>query len=197
MIADALRTELERHRAKSRSESLLCGVDLRALRANADYLVLHTAVQLRRAQDRALTMGEPRLATHFGRIHEWGAPPWADDETELPSDGDIVPAARELENSLGSVIEDDPTLYLAHLTFIEYLTGVLLRDRSGHEPELERVEESLDHIDELVGDPRKLPRMRQMLRASIAGFERMCVQIAEMSDDAWHARRAPAQVSAA
>jgi hypothetical protein len=61
----------------------------------------------------------------------------------------------------------------------------------------EHVQEALDEIDELVGDPRKLPRMRAVLLESMTRFDRFCAEITEERTHDARASRASQHVSAA
>ena len=106
------------------------------------------------------------------------------------------PSTRALLAFLESTIDEDPALYLAYILFAEYLVVLLgpewltlLEERCGiprssmtvignHvELDKEHVEEALAHIDDLVSDPRKLSRMREVLLQTIEHFERFCDEV--------------------
>ena len=115
------------------------------------------------------------------------------------------------------MIDDDPALYLAYILFAEQLVVILgpewlelLEARCGiprssmtvignhAELDKEHVESALEEIDDLVGDPRKLPRMRDALRRSIGFFDRFCVEVTGEEHDADRTdREAAKHVSAA
>jgi hypothetical protein len=70
----------------------------------------------------------------------------------------------------------------------------------GNHIELDRehVEEALDQIDALVANPRKLPRMRQVLAQTLTYFDRFCADVTEeKSRSAWISSDAERHVSAA
>jgi hypothetical protein len=137
------------------------------------------------------------------RVEELGHEKWADGDIANLTDGvlsparaDVVPAVHELVRFLTETIDEDPPLYLSYILFVEYLTVLLgpewlllLEQRCGiprssmtvignHvEADQGHVEEALDRIDALVGEPDKLPRMREILIQSMRHFDRLCAQV--------------------
>ena len=194
--------------------------------ANIHHLIRYTPIYLARARDRARALGDERLAAHYQhkRGEEVGHDAWAERDLERvsaqtmrPVARDVVPAIRDLVAYLADMIDEDPTLYLAYILFTEQLIVLLgpewlmlLEERCGiprssmtvidnhAELDKEHVEEALEQIDDLVGDPKKLAKMRDALRASIAFFHRFCVEITsvEVRDDD-SARDIASHVSAA
>jgi len=175
--------------------------------ANIRYIVGYTKTSLSHARDRARALGDERLAEHYEhkRVEELGHEVWADDDivrlskaSAIAPTADILPAIRDLVRFLEETIEEDPALYLAYALFAEYLTVILgpawlrlLEERCGiprssmtvignHiELDREHAEEAFDLIDLLVADPRKLARMREVLQASLANFDRFCGEVTE------------------
>lgn len=191
-------------KAEDRTLTAAC---LTAYLANIRHLVSQTPVLLARARARALALGDTHLADHyalkFGEEEDHDA--WAERDIERMSSGTTTPANRDISPSihrlvayLTETIDEDPCLYLAYILFAEYLTVILgpewlrlLEERCGiprssmtvianHvELDQEHVEEALDCIDQLVGQPDKLPRMRRVLLETITCFERFCVEVTE------------------
>lgn len=186
---------------------------------NVHYLIRHTPIYLRRARDRARSNGDERLALHYANKlgEEAGHDEWAAADlerisrtTQMPVAEDVAPSIRELVAWLAIMIDEDPTLYLAYILFTEHLVVVLGMDWLDHlerrcgipkssmsvvanHAELDRdhVEEALDRIDDLVGDPTKLPALRGALRTSISFFDRFCDEVttlhtADKGDDRAH-----------
>ncbi len=173
--------------------------------ANIRHLVSQTPVLLTRARDRARFVGDERLALHYDHKcgEEQGHDAWAERDIErvstvvkAPVNHEVTPSLRNLLSFLAETIDEDPSLYLAYILFAEYLTVIvgpawlrLLHDNCGipsssmtvisnHvELDQEHVEEALDCIDALVDDPRKLPRMRQVLLESIHYFDLFCAEV--------------------
>lgn len=173
--------------------------------ANVHYLVRHTPIHLERARKRAIDLQDVALAAHFAHKdeEERGHDAWAARDIERVSrTSEIVPrreptqAMRDYVDFIASVIDEDPALYLSYILFAEYLIVLLgpewldlLETRCGiprssmtviaNHAELDKdhVEEALDEIDALVGDPTKLPRMREVLRDTIRHFERFCAEV--------------------
>ena len=214
MFGNALRLEIELYAATMRKKNplftkaedgTLSRAHVARYLANIHYLIRHTPVYLERARERALALGDTRLAEHYTHKldEEQGHDAWAERDVERVSrTSDVVPrldnavAMRELVDYLGMIIDEDPALYLAYILFAEYLIVLLgpewlalLESRCGiphssmtvigNHAELDKnhVEEALDEIDELVGDPVKLPRMREVLRDSILFFDRFCAEV--------------------
>jgi pyrroloquinoline quinone (PQQ) biosynthesis protein C len=173
--------------------------------ASIHYLVSYTPICLARARDRATVLGDDRLAAHYQlkRGEEAGHDAWAERDFERvsmqarrPVAREAMPAIRALIEFLARTIDEDPALYLAYILFTEHLTVLLgpewlalLEEHCGiqrtsmtvvgNHVELDKahVEHALEEIDDLVGDPRKLPRMREALRTSAAFFDEFCAQV--------------------
>jgi pyrroloquinoline quinone (PQQ) biosynthesis protein C len=194
--------------------------------ANIHFLISYTPQYLARARDRARELGDERLARHYQvKIgEEVGHDAWAERDIERvsaqarkPVDRGTMPAMVGLVEYLGRMIDDDPTLYLAYILLSEQLTVflgpewlTLLHENCGiprssmsvignhAELDKEHVEHALEEIDDLVGDPRKLPRMRAALRSSLAYFDRFCIEVTgRIEDDACIEREPAKHVSAA
>jgi pyrroloquinoline quinone (PQQ) biosynthesis protein C len=195
--------------------------------ANLHHLLLQTPIYLDRARDGARALGDERLALHYEhkKGEEVGHDAWAERDLSrvaplvaAPVSRDVIPAMWGLVAYIGDIINEDPALYLAYMLFVEHFTVTcgpewldLLEERCGiprtsmtaigNHVELDRehVEEALECIDDLVGDPRKLPQMRQALEGSIAHFERFCIEVTqpEALHDARPARDVARHVSAA
>lgn len=195
--------------------------------ANVHALITYTPTYLARARDRARAAGDDRLADHYQhkRAEEVGHDEWAENDFQRVSvqavkrvERAAVPAITALIAYLADIIDEDPALYLAYILFTEQLIVLLgpewlalLEDRCGiprasmtvianhAELDKEHVEEALEEIDDLVGDPHKLPRMREALLESISYFDRFCAEVTDMEqyDDARTPRHSPTHVSAA
>jgi hypothetical protein len=215
MIGDALRAEIEKHAVRMKTsnplfymaeQGTMTAACLKRYVTNVHHLIRYTPVYLVRARDRALAIGERRLAQHYEdkRAEEVGHDVWAErdlerlaTQTPTPSSGEgVVPAMSDLVSYLADLIDEDPALYLSYILFAEHLIVILgaewlrlLEERCnippssltvvGNHAELDRghVEEALDCIDELVADPKKLPRMREVVMRTIALFERFCAEV--------------------
>ncbi len=174
------------------------------------YLVLHTPIHLNLAMALATERGDADLARHYAHKleEEQGHHAWAENDIErlsrtslkAPSAG-VHPSMTELVAYIETLIHEDPTLYLAYILFAEYLTVILgpewlelLESRCGiprtsmsvvdnHATlDQEHVGEGLVVIDALVGDPRKLPRMREALVCATKRFDVFCRGTLELSD---------------
>ena len=194
--------------------------------ANVHHLVCHTPIFLVRARNRARQLGDACLAEHYEHKfgEEQGHDAWADRDIErmsamstVPVKRDVLPSIRDLVGFLATTIDEDPTLYLSYILFAEYLIVLLgpewlrmLEERCGiprssmtvignHiELDREHVEEALDQIDDLVGDPGKLPRMREVLLEVLAHFDRFCAEVTEeTAQGAWTSPDSVRHVSAA
>lgn len=178
--------------------------------ANIHSLIGYTPIYLARARDRARYMGDDHLAAHFHHKlgEEAGHDAWAERDFQRVSrqaskqiERNTVPAIRGLIDYLGGMIDEDPALYLAYILFTEQLIVILgpewlmlLEERCGiprssmtviaNHAELDKahVEEALEEIDDLVGDPRKLPKMREALLESIAYFDRFCAEVTSLEN---------------
>jgi pyrroloquinoline quinone (PQQ) biosynthesis protein C len=172
--------------------------------ANVHRMVARSPADLARARDRSKALGLPHLAEYFDqkRGEEVGHDAWSARDLkrmakQVEADGlhEVLPAIQSLMNFIERIIDEDPTIYLSYVLFAEYLVVVLgpdwvsqLETRCGiprtsvtvignHiELDKEHVEEALDRIDELVGDARKLPRMREVLLQTFEHFDRFCVE---------------------
>jgi pyrroloquinoline quinone (PQQ) biosynthesis protein C len=184
--------------------------------ANLHELVSHTPVHLSRASSRARALGLTPLADYFGEKcgDEAGHDAWArTDLSRLAPRGirhDVLPAMRERIERLEEIIDEDPELYLAYVLFAEYATVLLggdwlnlLETRCGiprssmtvidNHVELDRehVSEALERIDSLVGDPRKLTRLRAVLQESFALWDRFGEEVCA-APESEQARHVPA-----
>jgi hypothetical protein len=176
---------------------------------NVRYLCFEAQGYLDRAGARALELGDVALAEHYAnkRREERGHEEWADRDIErvtstapVPLPVGIVPAIDGLLAFLRRSIDEDPAFYLSYILFSEYLIVLLgtpwlllLEERCGiprtsmtivgnHiELDREHVVEALDDIDALVGDPAKLPRMREALLATFAHFDAFCEEVTQGS----------------
>lgn len=195
--------------------------------ANVHYLITHTPIHLARARDRARAVGDDALARHFAHKmgEEIGHDKWAERDLSrvaplltTPVKREVLPSMQSLVDYVAGVIDEDPTLYLAYILFTEQLMVMggsewlqLLEERCGiprtsmtvvgNHVELDRehVEEALESIDDLVGDPRKLARMRRVIEETTMHFEHFCADVTETEGphDAQPARDADRHVSAA
>ena len=161
------------------------------------------------ARDRARQVSDEPLALHYQRRlgEEEGHEVWAERDIQRVSgatvrqiNSQIVPAMDGLLGYLAETIDKDPTLYLSYILFAEYSTVLLgapwlalLEENCGiprssmsvigNHVELDRehVQHALDCIDELVGEPRKLPLMREVLTETLRFFDRFCAEITDES----------------
>ena len=183
----------ERRLYRGAAEGALTRESLALYLSNVHALVRHTPLHLSRAHRRAKEAGRETLVAHFAQklAEEQGHDAWAEaDLASVAAAGartDLLPSMRDWLDGLVSIIDEDPDLYLAYILFAEYLTVLvgaewleLLESRCGiptsamtvvaNHVELDRehVDDALHCIDALVADPRKLPRMREVLRTSFA-----------------------------
>jgi hypothetical protein len=195
--------------------------------ADVHYLITHTPIHLARARDRARALDDHPLAKHYAQKmgEEVGHDEWAERDLShvapllaAPVKREVSASMRALVEYIASVIDEDPALYLAYILFAEHLMVVggpewlqLLEERCGiprtamtvvgNHVDLDRehVEVALECIDDLVGDPRKLPRMRRVIAETVAHFERFCAQVTETEvlDGAHSAHDVDRHVSAA
>lgn len=173
--------------------------------ANIRFHILANMQLLKRCRDVSAARGESALVAHFEHKldEELGHDAWADEDlaalrARTATDESIVPAMIELCAGLAPIVEEDPVLWLAHTLFAEELTArfgseiVALFDGRAGVPEAEmtvitkhveadrdHVWEALDRIDDLCGDPAKLPRLREVLVRSQELFLRFCEEVAE------------------
>ncbi|HEY4117200.1 MAG TPA: hypothetical protein VGM56_05070 [Byssovorax sp.] len=178
--------------------------------ANLHELICNSQRHLRVARDTALARGLLDLAAYYAEkcVEEQGHDAWAvaDMSRVAPKSarGAVLPATRERIERLDAIIEEDPELYLTYTLFAEYVTVLLGGDwldlleancgiprtsmtvvRNHVDLDKEHVAEALERIDALVSDPRKITRMRQVLRESFALFDRFGAEIcahAEVQD---------------
>lgn len=211
---------------KAEDGTLSAGCIARYL-ANIHSLIRYTPTYLARARDRARERGDDHLAAHYQhkRGEEVGHDEWAERDFHRVSaqaskrvHRETLPAIDDLIAYLAKLIDEDPALYLAYILFTEQLIVILgsewltlLEDRCGiprssmtvvanhAELDKEHVEEALEEIDDLVGDPTKLPKMREALLESISYFHRFCVEVTGLEDfdDVRTSRDAAEHVSAA
>jgi hypothetical protein len=181
--------------------------------ANVTYMVRLTPAHLRRAQAHARALGDEALLRHYEHKfeEEVGHAAWGEADLELlasnvaPINTSATPAIQRLAAYIPRVIDEDPALYLCYLAVTEYITALLgpellslIEERNGvprssmtiidNHIELDRdhAEEAWGVIDDLVGDPRKIARMRSALAEMIEHFDAFCVELtstAEKSDE--------------
>ena len=191
--------------------------------ANVHFLIGHTPVYLARARERARALGDLPLADHFQHKieEEVGHDVWAERDLESmtrltvqPADLAVAPSMKSLIDYLARTIDEDPCLYLSYIAFAEYLIVILgpqwlalLEEKCGipttsmsviaNHAELDRAhaEEAFARIDDLVANPRKLGRMRQVLLDSFTHFDAFCVEVTSRGTQQAHRREA--NVSAA
>jgi hypothetical protein len=236
MIADALRAEIELYAVRMRQsnplfrlaeEGTLTKEHMTRYLANVHHLLLRTPIHLVRARDRARALDDAKLAEHYENKlteekghNEWAeqdmksmAPPSVAPESSTSPRGEVLRSIGELVTHNASIIDEDPSLYLAYILFAEYLIVLLgpewlelLEERCGiprsqmtaigNHAELDRghAEEAFEQIDLLVRDPRKLPRMRQVLVDTIALFDTFSAEVTGTRDS--HDERSRERVSA-
>ena len=174
--------------------------------ANVHQLIRHTPYHLGKARDLSMARGDDALARHFAHkmVEEAGHDAWAARDLEglsrrgaPPPSDKVTPAMGALIRHIESLIDEDPALYLSYILFAEKLVVLmgpewlaLLESRCGipkslltiigNHAELDKdhVSEALDEIDALVGDPKKLPAMRDALRRSMDRFAAFCSELA-------------------
>lgn len=173
--------------------------------ANVHQLVIHTPIHLVKARQIAAARGDHALATHFEHklAEESGHDAWAARDREglarrtgVVTPDAVVPTMTALILHIEALIEEDPALYLAYILFAEQLIVLmggewleLLETRCGipktlmsvvgNHVELDKdhVADALDEIDALVGDPAKLPAMREALVSSMLKFDEFCLEV--------------------
>ncbi len=173
--------------------------------ANVHQLVIHTPIHLVKARQAAEARGDLALARHFDHklAEEAGHDAWAARDREglakktgVVAPDAVVPSMAGLILHIEALIEKDPALYLAYILFAEQLIVLmgtewlgLLETRCGipktvmsvvgNHAELDKdhVAEALDEIDSLVGDPSKLPAMRDALTSSMLKFDAFCLEV--------------------
>ncbi len=173
--------------------------------ANVTYMIRLTPTHLRRAQARARALGDTALVKHYEHKleEEIGHAEWGEADLDAladsvsPSSRTVaLPAIERLSQFIPRVIDEDPALYLCYLAFTEYITVLLgpellslIEERNGvprssmtvidnHiELDREHAEEAWGVIDDLVGDPRKIGRMRSALAQMVEHFDAFCVEL--------------------
>lgn len=226
MIADALEAEILAYAARTRRENplyrqaangTLPAACVTHYLANVLDVLRHTPRFLRHAHERAVALGDMRLAAFFlDKIdEERGHDKWAERDVKRmtvrtpQASRDVLPAIEELKAFTLAIIDEDPALILTYMLFNESLV-VILGDEwlaalekhcgiprtsmtsVGNHVVLDRdhTEEALASIDLLVGDPRKVVRMVAVLRQAMAIFDRFFMQIVEESDGRGSIRQA-------
>ena len=192
---------------------------------NVRHLVWYAQRCLDRAREQALAAGDVQLANFYQHKlgEELGHETWADRDLERVTGASRAPlsprnsaSASDLVMYLEQTIDEDPALYLSYMLFSEYLVVLLgpewlrmLEERCGFprssmtmignhiELDREHVQEALDEIDDLVGDPAKLPRMRGVLVEILGHFDRFCAEVTSLSSFASASPDAVQDVSAA
>ncbi len=178
--------------------------------ASIHELIVHTPIHMLRARELATERGDAQLARHFDarRGEEHGHEAWAERDLgrvvamqRAPVARETTPAMRAHITYVASVIEADPRHYLAYMLVAEYVTVLLgpewleiLERRCGiprtsmtvvgnhAELDKEHTEESFEAIDDLVGDPRQLSPMREVVRRSMQLFDSFCADVVARTD---------------
>jgi hypothetical protein len=179
--------------------------------ASLHYMLTFTGPHLSRAAERARAMGDDALAHHYEEkfAEEIGHEVWAENdrktlqETKGATADAAMPSAIELAAYISTAIEEHPALYLAHIAFSEYITVMLgpewmeaLEKANGisrkavtvidkHvELDREHAEEGFAVMDDLIVDPKMLPRMREALAKSMECFNGLCGEAVLSGTDA-------------
>ncbi len=173
-----------------------------------------TPYSLARARDRAREIGDAALAAHYAEkvAEETGHHEWAtndlerlESQTRLPIQTELLPSAAALIRFQRATIDEDPVLFLSYTLLAEYFTVLLgpswlelLETRCGIPKtsmstvgnhvaaDKDHVEETLESIDALVGDPRKLARMREVLAGATTCWENFFAEVLDARDAAKH-----------
>lgn len=190
---------------------------------NVHALVHRTPGALNRARERSAELGLTSLTAHYEHKlrEETGHDAWSESDVMHVSEQDvsrlhhrIMPSMTAFIEYAEQIIEEDPAAYLVHMLLVESITVILgppwlklLEERCGisqqwmtiigNHVELDRdhVADAFDQIDDLVGDPQKLPMMRNVLQRGMSLFEQFCNELVETQHDESDA--AVAHVSAA
>lgn len=193
--------------------------------ANVHQLIIHTPIHLLKARAVAQSRGDAELARHFEHklAEEAGHDAWAATDrdglakkTGARASDAVTPTMGLLLGHIEGLIDADPALYLAYILFAEQLTVLmggewlaLLESRCGipkglmsvvgnhSELDKDHVAEALDQIDALVGDPSKLPAMREALATSMAKFDAFCFEVTRTPVEQDVERGSEKQVAAA
>lgn len=214
MIGASLKADLDRYAvAMDHRNALFMGAAEGRLTAdkvgfylsNVRLLLQHTPVHLERARARAVVLGHHELAEYFAQkwAEERGHHRWAEDdlqrleeELQVITTGDYASGLLGWLHFLEETIERDPTDYLAHILFAEYLIAVrgpewlaLIEERCGvpvrmmtavanhAELDKEHADEGIAAIDRLVSDPEKLAAMRSVLERVLGYFDEFSDQV--------------------
>ncbi len=173
--------------------------------ASLRYLLAGSSPCLIRAAARARDLGQHHLAEHLRQkeIEERGHDTWAAEDLQVlrarfgtQSDDHPVPAMIELMRHIEEIIDRDPALYLAYILWAEYFTvlvgGELVENLVGRcgvpanamtcvakhvELDQDHAAEGVEVIDALIGNPRKLPELREVLWKAMALFDRACEEM--------------------
>lgn len=214
MIGNALRIDIEKYAGEVEHNVLFtatrAGKITREMMARyvtgIHYLLTMTPIHLRRARARALAMGNTALAEHFQHKmgEEVGHDAWAENdlaalEAKASEREDVLEAAKAMMRNNERLIDEDPSLYLAYIAFVEYFTVIigpkwllLLEERCGiprakmtavgNHVELDRehAEEGFAVIDDLVGDPKMLVPMREAMMSAMACYDAWGIEVVGM-----------------
>jgi pyrroloquinoline quinone (PQQ) biosynthesis protein C len=173
--------------------------------ANLRFLVQHTDVNLKLAQERAEQLGRTQLARFFQqkRREEVGHDRWADNDIALLQGMFGVRPTLQPSTSIANLLEylramitEEPTNYLAYILFVEYVTVLvgpewlrLVEDRCGipmsamtvvgnHiELDKDHVADGLREIDQLIGEGDSAEPLRSALYTSMEYFEGFCSEM--------------------
>jgi len=217
MIGNALRIDIEQWVGRRGENAVfanamagtMTGDRLSRYLASLHYMIQHTPIHLKRARERARTLGDEALCRHFEHKfgEEQGHDVWAENDLETlerthqsTSRGEVMPGALLLARHIEATIDDKPALYLAYIAFVEYMTVMVgpewmsyLEERCGiartnvsvideHiELDREHAEEGFAVMDDLVGDPAMLTPMRDALRQFMAMFDTYCAEAMDIS----------------
>jgi hypothetical protein len=171
VIGDALRAELDRHARKAEGRQGLAGQASGPL-DGVRYILSCAPRQLARARDLATQAGLLDLAEHYQRMLEREILREAESASPL-RELLVTAAAHSFVAYVEARVEEDPCLYLAcslgmHAEVFEP------SDTDGPITQ----EEDLECLDEVISDPKKLCRLREVLRESIDLFEKVVTSVA-------------------
>jgi hypothetical protein len=170
--------------------------------ANVTHMIRLTPGHLRQAQARARALSDTALVQHYEHkfAEEIGHAAWGEADLAMLAKNDeptLTSAFAELADHLTSAIDEDPAVYLCWLALTEYITVLLgpellslIEERNGvprtsmtvidnHiELDREHAEEAWGVIDDLVGDPRKIGKMREALATMLAYVDAFSLELA-------------------
>jgi len=231
MIGDAIRADIEAYAVRRSDNPLFKMTEEGAVTkamviqylANLRFMHASTPTHCRRASDRAMDLGIPKLAAYFEEkiAEEMGHEAWADrdmaklrPEAKVEPNSAVTESIRSLVALIERTIDANPAFYLAYIAFSEYITVILgpawldlLSERCGiphtsmtaigNHVELDRehAEEVFGCIDDFVTDPKQIGVMRELLRNVVRHFDGFCAEIAASSESS--RRQRVAHVSAA